>query len=250
MSKILLPLAALIAFGNICFAAEMNAAQIRNAQNSFNNGDYLKTIEIYETIVNVEKIHNPHIYYNLANAYFRNGDSPRALLNFERAYRLDPRDKDIRHNKKYILTLLERQDGLKQTQESFFMQWVSLNEITVFESVIFVILLLSAFVFIVKRKYFFKKAMTVSTLIFIIFLFVLIYKAYWQFENNAMILNAATIENSPSAVSQDSNEESPALHAGTFVHFISNRDNWSRIKVKIDGKTFQGWLPSERLGKI
>lgn len=45
---------------------------------------------------------NPYIYTNLGNAYFFSGDKGRALLNYQRAYRLDPANKDLNHNIEFL----------------------------------------------------------------------------------------------------------------------------------------------------
>ena len=44
------------------------------------------------------------VYYNLANSYFKDGQLGKAILNYERAKRLIPRDGDLGANYKFVLS--------------------------------------------------------------------------------------------------------------------------------------------------
>lgn len=54
----------------------------------------------YEEAVSLYKQCEPsaEVYYNLGNALFKQGDLGHAILSYERSLRLDPRDKDCKHN--------------------------------------------------------------------------------------------------------------------------------------------------------
>jgi tetratricopeptide (TPR) repeat protein len=58
-------------------------------------GDYAGAITCYETVARQDGV-SPALLYNLARAYQDNGDLGHALLNFERAHWLAPRDAGIR----------------------------------------------------------------------------------------------------------------------------------------------------------
>ncbi len=47
--------------------------------------------------------HAPEVYFNLGNAAFRQARLGQAILNYERALRLDPADTDARHNLEFCL---------------------------------------------------------------------------------------------------------------------------------------------------
>ncbi len=70
------------------------------------NVDYLgarydDAIRKYESLVS-SKIFSPSIFFNLANAYYRQGLTGKAIVNYERALSLSPRDPDIRANLKFV----------------------------------------------------------------------------------------------------------------------------------------------------
>ena len=73
-------------------------ASYRSADALYQEGQYQQAAEKYEQIAG--SIQNGAVYYNLGNAYFRLGNRGKAILNYERAQRLMPRDKDTNFNLK------------------------------------------------------------------------------------------------------------------------------------------------------
>lgn len=79
--------------------------QVMTAANALvDAGHFSEAITMYESQV-TQGIRDSALFYNLGNAYFRQGELEAALLNYQRAAQLDPRDADIRHN----LALAEEQ---------------------------------------------------------------------------------------------------------------------------------------------
>ena len=58
------------------------------------NGDYVGAAAFYEAIVDKGYI-SGRLFYNLGNAYFKAGELGRAVLNYNRAQKLMPYDKDV-----------------------------------------------------------------------------------------------------------------------------------------------------------
>lgn len=75
----------------------MDLTAFNTANNLYITGKYDEAIQIYQNLA-VENQSNSVLYFNLGNAYYMNGDKGRALVNYKRALRLDPRDQDIRNN--------------------------------------------------------------------------------------------------------------------------------------------------------
>ena len=72
-------------------------AQNKSPQDLFNDGNYLAAAAKYQKEIDKgEK--DSYIFYNLANCYFKAGELDKALLNYYRAFRLNPRDRDIINN--------------------------------------------------------------------------------------------------------------------------------------------------------
>jgi len=60
-------------------------------------GQYAQAAQAYQQLAD-QGYSDGALFYNLANAYFRQGDDGRAILNYRRAQRLMPRDPDVAAN--------------------------------------------------------------------------------------------------------------------------------------------------------
>ena len=87
-------LALVISMGAPLFIWAQNAD---SAEEYYRQGRYSAALGAYE-----EQLKNapnsPYLYYNIGNCYFKMGSTGLAVANYYRAFRLDPRDEDIRHN--------------------------------------------------------------------------------------------------------------------------------------------------------
>jgi len=72
-------------------------ATFNKANADFAAGHFPAAIAGYESLVRSRQW-NPALFYDLGNAYFRTGDFGRAILNYERALALDPRQPEARAN--------------------------------------------------------------------------------------------------------------------------------------------------------
>lgn len=68
-------------------------------------GDFEEAATTYEEAV-TRGVISPDLYYNLGNAYYKSGRLGRAVLNYERALRLAPRDEDTRANLMLVQSML------------------------------------------------------------------------------------------------------------------------------------------------
>ncbi|MBI4802972.1 MAG: hypothetical protein HY796_10660 [Elusimicrobia bacterium] len=75
----------------------------------YKNGNYQSALEGYADIISKEPA-NPCGFYNAGNAYFRMNKPGPAILYYSKAWRLDPRNADIRANLEF---------ALKQTGQAF-----------------------------------------------------------------------------------------------------------------------------------
>ena len=71
----------------------------------YDAGEYEAAIESYSTLVQ-RGVVDAHLYYNLGNAYYKAGMLGPAMLFYERAARLAPRDEDIAENRGLLRSLL------------------------------------------------------------------------------------------------------------------------------------------------
>lgn len=90
----------------LCLGAGFAAPRddFKAANRLYDAGKFAEAAAVYEKV----EPKTAHVYYNLGNAWFREGKLGQALLNYERARRLAPRDPDILANLKFA----ERQLGV------------------------------------------------------------------------------------------------------------------------------------------
>ncbi len=72
------------------------------ANSAYEAGRYEEAAAGYETILGYG-LKDPRVLYNLGNAFFKMGRLGPAILNYERASRFDPSDREIRDNLEFAL---------------------------------------------------------------------------------------------------------------------------------------------------
>lgn len=92
MKKLLLALCLPFMLGLSAAAADM-----QQAEELYRQGKFAAALGEYEDLLKTYP-NDPFLYYNIGNSYFKMGSKGLAVANYYRAFKLAPRDKDIRHN--------------------------------------------------------------------------------------------------------------------------------------------------------
>lgn len=71
--------------------------RFNEANAAYTKGDYAKAIGLYQQLL-AERWQSGPLYYNLGNAYFKQGETGKAILYYEKAKRLIPGDADLKAN--------------------------------------------------------------------------------------------------------------------------------------------------------
>ncbi|MDR2907953.1 MAG: tetratricopeptide repeat protein, partial [Bacteroidales bacterium] len=82
--------------------------------------NYKQAAASYLTVVKSGFV-SPELYYNLGNSYFRLGDYPHAILYYEKAKRLSPKDPDLLMNLGIAKTKIA--DKFETLPDIFFVHW-------------------------------------------------------------------------------------------------------------------------------
>ncbi len=89
------------------------------AQAAYDDRRYAEAAALYEKLLK-GGINNLEVEYNLANAYFKNGNLPDSILHYRRAVYAAPRDPDIRANLHFALNAAGAAEPVPSLIERFF----------------------------------------------------------------------------------------------------------------------------------
>ena len=112
------------------FSAERPSV-FEEANRLYEQGKYAEAASHYESIAKAGR-HSASVFFNLGNAYFKQGNLGQALLNYRRAEALAPRDPDIQANLRFtrdrVSGTLSVRRGLLHRSLNYF----TLNELASF----------------------------------------------------------------------------------------------------------------------
>ncbi|MCA6069797.1 MAG: tetratricopeptide repeat protein [Endomicrobium sp.] len=244
MKKILSLLIVCFCFSTCCYK-NMYQTQIDNAEKNFKEGNFSRTVEIYESLIQIEKVNNPYIYYNLSNAYYRNGNLGKAILNIEKALKLAPRDSEIKSNAQHLHSIAG--NNMQKNLADIVLQHFSLNEITIAFSVVLILFIMSLSLLLIKRSLIFKK-FTASLIVFLIVCIPLLcLKGCDEFSvRKAVLVSTSSIRSGPG----NNNPEIFILPEGKIVSIIAKSGDWVNIKIESENEKLPGWVKSNAVGSV
>ncbi len=224
-------------------------ASYRSADALYQDGQYQQAAEKYEQIAS--SIQDGAVYYNLGNAYFRLGNRGKAILNYERAKRLMPRDKDTNFNLKVAKARNIDSFDLVKPFSGFSLLYGALrpNEIVWVGLIPYWIAAISLIAIQFIQNLRFQRALRYVLLIGGIgWLFSLLLLGLKIREINLpyaiVVANEVTVRSEP-----DFGSETIALplHEGTKIQLQEERNDWVKIYLPDENS---GWLTAEAIEKI
>lgn len=223
------------------------------ANTAYINGNYKSAIHLYEDILSGGQA-SVKLYYNLGNAYFKDKELARSILNYHRALRLAPGNEDIRYNLK--VAEARTKDTIEDIPEFFMATWIrSLHHIMrsaawTILSLVFLVAALSLFlVYLLSQRLSLRKTgfygtMVAALLFALTTWFAVAERNEIMDQSSAVVMPAtAAVKSSPDASAIDLF----LLHEGTVVEITNHLDKWSEIVIR-DGK--KGWVESDKIEVI
>ncbi|MFI3319597.1 MAG: tetratricopeptide repeat protein [Rikenellaceae bacterium] len=232
----------------------MNMLQIWDRANTeYINERYAEAIKLYQEILTREK-HSAPLYYNLGNAYFKNGELGRALKYYYRAEKLDPTNADIQYNIEVAKS--HTKDRIEEIPPFILAEWSnSLRSIMggqgwgILSLLGFLMMFTFALIYLLSRDLAKRKVgfygilgSLFAAVVSMVYA-VSISSEYVNSDDAVVMSQSMVVKSSPDRKAT----ELFILHEGTKVHIISEHDDWREIKIA-DGK--QGWVEVSRLGVI
>ncbi len=223
------------------------------ADEAYGREQYDSAIVIYQHLL--EQGASASVYYNLGNCYYKKGEIARAVLNYERAARLAPRDADVRFNLE--LARSKTVDKITPESEMFFVTWyralvssMRADEWGRLAVGAFCLMLISVGIYLFATRMAFKKSGFFVALLMLLATALTNIFAYQQRQfalrqTNAIVMTSPVVVRS---TPNDSGTELFVLHEGTHVTIVDNSmKEWCEIRLA-DGK--QGWMRREQMETI
>ncbi|MFA8449983.1 MAG: tetratricopeptide repeat protein [Bacteroidales bacterium] len=226
---------------------------LTRAQEAYNNGFYDNAIKNYSTIID-NGYSSTYLYYNLGNCYYKTTNYPHAILNYERAIKLDPNNKDAKINLQIVNTKI--QDKIEIVPTFFLSRWWD-NIVNLFPTdswaiisvFVFIITLLFVAIFLLSRIRALKKSTFILGIIFLVLFILSISLGTSKYhkekrQNYAIIMQPTiTVKSSPTQNSVDLF----VLHEGTKIQITENLNDWCEIRIE-NGSI--GWIPKKSFTRI
>jgi len=219
----------------------------------YQQGKYADAREAYQQIPKGGYVSGA-VFFNLGNAYYKEGDIGKAILNYERARRFMPGDDDLLHNLQ--LANLQIADRIEPTPRLFIWdfwdkmrQSISLGAATWLAFGVYLLLICCIGLFVVSRKYARRKlallVAAVSVVGLLISATILIGKIDEIHSTDTAVVMAqiTTAKNSP----DDRSSDAFVLHAGVKVRITDQVNDWLKVRLA-DGKV--GWLQETAVDSI
>ena len=195
------------------------------------------------------------LYYNLGNAWFKQGNYPKAILDYERSLRLDPSYSDARYNLEFAGNFI--QDKIEPVPE-FILKSVARKMCYLQSSnawawiflVMFAAALALTLLFLLGSSAGKRRVGFYCGIVSLLLSIGALGFSFWQRSDSgradtAIVMSpVSSVKSSPSS---GSSKDLFVIHEGTKVTILDEVGDWKNISLA-DGR--QGWLPASDLEVI
>ena len=228
------------------------------ANQLYETGQYSQAAQAYQQLVD-QGFTDSALFYNLGNAYFKEGDYGRAIVNYRRAQLLAPRDTDIAANLDLARGQIIDQPG--ETGESnqgvfsaighWTRNWLTMNEVAMFALGAWILLVFLLIIFSNARQGSFVRetlqyAMVVTILALVTGIISLGSRVHVENSQPEAVVVAQEVNVTSGPGTQYVTEF--VLHNGSEARLLEIRGNW--VRLALSGDELQGWIPADAIEAI
>lgn len=255
--------ATLILLAITCIASCHASPLTAQADSAYNSEDYKTAVRLYESALETDGA-TATVFYNLGNTWYRLGRPGNAILNYERALKLDPAFTDARTNLEFVRgTIVDKPEDdssfLGNLYESIVIAtspnawaWVTLCS--------FLLLLSAAALYIFTQRVTLRKIGFFSGIILIFVTGVLITVSYnsvrrARSNDRAIVMVPTTNLTSAPRAPKDKTEKVVPVHEGTLLRIIDSVStpadpaSHTYYDVKINNST-RAWVKAADVERI
>ena len=224
----------------------------KKAEELYAAKQYVEAADVYADMFQYGE--SAALYYNYANALYKSNQLGLAILNYERALRLDPTNEDIKFNLEFVNKM--KTDKIEPLERFFLSEWLEAlgrlltsNQWAYASIISFIVALVLVLLYLFGKKVWLRKFSFFSALFLLVFsICTMVYafqiKDYIENNPEAIVLaGSVSVKSSP----DDSGTEVFVIHEGTKVNVLSTLSTWSEVRLA-DGNV--GWLQSSTIEKI
>lgn len=229
------------------FAAPVQQA-FKEANQLYADGKFKEAIEAYEKIRQEKLL--AEIYYNFGNAYFKNKQLGLAVLNYEKAKKMSPRDLDVRNNLDYTSRLIEYKVEDKRSWYvraiSKLLSYFTFAELWFAFLTSYFLLVVRLLISILRKKHLVFGGLTVTLILLSVVCFAPLGLKYMEsgMDGEAVVISKqAEVRYGPSTVDQIAFR----LVEGLKISIRDHKQDWYRIHIE-DGRT--GWVSADNIQLI
>ncbi len=224
---------------------------LQEANQLYADGNYAEAADAYESLLQ----DNPsaELYYNLGNAWFKQDELAKAILNYERALRIRPYYKDARYNLRFAQSRII--DNIEDKDAFFVKKWTIavrnlLNETqwAVLSIGLFLLVIVGAFLFAFSRNTGLRKAGFHTAWVALLLSVASLLFAASLHQRDAAQAEAVIMQGivNAKASPDKSGTDLFTLHEGTKVNIRSTVGEWAEITVGDN----RGWIRLNTLERI
>jgi hypothetical protein len=226
------------------------------ASQLYEQGQFAQAGQAYQQLVD-QGFADHALFYNLGNAYFKQGEIGRAILNYRRAQLLAPRDPDIEAN--LNLALAQTADQLESADNGGFFSrlgrsvqgWFTVNELAMATLGLWILFVFLMILFNGTRtgstwRRGLQYALVVTAIVLAVGVVALGSSLYVTNNLSEGIVVAEQVDVTSGPGSQYVTEF--ALHSGAEVDLLETRGNW--VRLALPGGELEGWAPASAVESI
>lgn len=223
------------------------------ANNAYRQQNYEQAIELYQNILS-QGYHSKEVYFNIGNSYYRLNRIGEAILYYEKAQKLDPRDGDIQYNLE--LANLRVIDRIELPPRFILFEWwdnlklfFSIQQLSRLISILFALTVFCLILGLFNKRYrlrrWFLYFSAVAGLLTIFGVYILIIRTGELKEVHWAIVLSPTV--TVLSAPDENSTDVFLLHEGVRVSLNEDRGDWVKISLP-DGKS--GWMKKNDIGII
>jgi tetratricopeptide (TPR) repeat protein len=228
--------------------ADHNQYLFDQANKLYQQEQYQEAIKHYLEIIN-NGCESWQLYYNLGSAYYKTGEFGRAILNYERALKLNPKNEDILFNLQ--IANLSVVDKITTPPQFFISKWLlDLKSLWGIQTLSFMalgfylitVLLIILKIFVRKRRA--QRLLNVLLMPILILLIIVTFILIVRINENNTIKYAIVLVDKVDVLSspEEQGTELFSLHEGVKFRVDELQGEWAKIRLA-DGKV--GWVKRE-----